>query len=333
MRTRAPKVKTVTPGIGIAGGKVAIEGSGFDPEESFETNVLFGGVAGRVLLMSSSRVMAQIPDEAKPGPITVELKGKSSNAYPFILGKKLTDNMNPVDSPVFDSEGNLLVAFSGKRGETPPVSVFKISPDGEVKPYLHNIPNATSMALDAKGDLFVSSRFEGTIYKATPKADITVFAKNLGVPTGLAFNREGFLFVGDRNGRILKISPDGEMSVFAEIPESMVAFHLSVDLEGNLLVSNPGLSSYNHILLIDAYGKAIPLYGGFGRPQGIAVDKSGNIYICEAKAGDSSVMKVQTNGDIRPLISGPVMVGVALDKLGNIAVTTQDTVYMVQVTS
>jgi hypothetical protein len=333
MRIRAPKVKNVQPGMGIAGGKVLIEGSGFDPEESFGTQVLFGGVAGRVLLMASTRVLAQIPDEAKPGPITVEMNSKGSNAYPFLLGRKLADNMNPVDSPIFDNEGNLLVAYSGKRGETPPVSVFKISPDGEVKPYLFNIPNATSMALNTTGDLFVSSRFEGTVYRATPKADVSIFAKDLGTPTGLAFNREGFLFVGDRSGRILKIAPDGQVSVFAEIPESMVAFHMAMDLEGNLLVSNPGLSSYNHILLIDSYGKVIPLYGGFGRPQGVAVDTKGSIYLCEAKAGESAIVKILSSGEIRTLISGPIMVGVAVDKLGNIAVTTSDSVYIVQLNS
>lgn len=333
MRLRAPKIKNALPGIGIAGGKILIEGTGFDPEESFDTQVMFGGVAGRVLLMSPSRILTAIPNEAKPGPITIEIKGKSSNPYPFVLGKKLADNMNPVDSPIFDAEGNLLVAFSGKRGETPPVSVFKISPDGETKPYLFNIPNATSMAFDSKGDLFVSSRFEGTIYKATPKADISVFAKDLGTPTGVAFNRDGFLFVGDRGGRILKISPEGETSVFAEVPESMVAFHLAFDLDGNLLLSNPGLSSYNHILMIDSQGKAIPLYGGFGRPQGIAVDSKGSLYICEAKAGDSAILKVLSTGEIRPLMSGPVMVGVALDKLGNIAITTPDSVYLVQLAS
>lgn len=330
MRIRAPKIKSVQPGIGIAGGKVLVEGTGFNPEDSFDTQVLFGGVAGRVLLMSPTRIHVQIPDEAKPGPVTIELKGKASNAYPFILGRKLSDNMNPVDNPLFDSEGNLLVAFSGKRGETPPVSVFKISPDGDVKPYLHNIPNATSMAFDANGDLFVSSRFEGTVYKATPKGDVSVFAKDLGIPTGIAFNRDGFLFVGDRGGRIWKISPKGESSVFAEVPESMVAFHLAFDLEGNLLVSNPGLSSYNHLLMIDSSGKAIPLYGGFGRPQGIAVDAKGAIYISEAKAGESAIMKVLPGGEVRTLLSGPVMIGIALDKLGNIAITTPDSVCMVQ---
>src|SRR5207247_11281343 len=97
--------------------------------------------------------------------------------------------------------GNLYVNFSGKLGEIVPVSVFKISKDGAITPHLSNIANATSMAFDSAGNLFISSRFEGIVYKATPKADVTVFARDLGTPTGLAFDSHGFLFVGDRAGR------------------------------------------------------------------------------------------------------------------------------------
>ena len=122
--------------------------------------------------------------------------------------------MNPVDNPVFDAEGNLYVAFSGKRGETVPVSVYRIARDGEMKPYLSNIPNATSMVFDKEGNLFISSRFEGTVYKATPQADITLYAKDLGTPTGLAFDEEGFLYVGDRAGKILKVSAGWNFNCF-----------------------------------------------------------------------------------------------------------------------
>jgi sugar lactone lactonase YvrE len=329
MRARTLRIKSVNPPFGIEGGKVSIEGTGFDPEESSSTQILFGDAAARLLLMSSTRILTQVPDDAKSGPLTVQLKNKTSNSFDFQVGQKLANDLNPVDNPIFDSEGNLYVTFSGKRGETVPVSVYKITAQGEVKPYLSNIPNATSLALDPEGNLFVSSRFEGTIYKATPKADVTVFAKDLGVPTGIAFNKEGFLFVGDRGGRILKISPEGESTVFAEIPESMVAFHLALDSEGNLLVSNPALSSHNQILMIDRYGKVIPLYGGFGRPQGIAVDSAGNIYVCEAKAGDSGILRISRNGEISTVISGPVMVGLALDGHGNAAVAAQNAVYKI----
>ncbi|HSE41650.1 MAG TPA: IPT/TIG domain-containing protein [Acidobacteriota bacterium] len=333
MRLRTPKIKNVQPQFGIEGGKILIEGSAFDPEEAGSTQVLFGETPGRILLISNSRILAQIPEEVFEGSLRVQIKNKTSEPFDFQLGKRLSSDVNPVDNPVFDSEGNLYVAFSGKRGETAPVSVYKIGRDGELKPHLSNIPNATSMVFDNAGNLYVSSRFEGTVYKATPQADITLFAKDLGTPTGLAFDKEGFLYVGDRAGRILKVASDGTSTVFAEVPESTVAFHLAFDPEGNLLVTNPGLSSYNQILMVDRYGKVIPLHGGFGRPQGLAVDAEGNIYVSEAKAGDSSILKISKSGDMTSFVAGPVMVGLAFYKNRDLAVASPNAIYKLKLSS
>jgi len=332
MRSRTPKIKSIKPEAGIEGGKILIEGSGFDPEDLSEFRVAFGDTLATPMLISSTRVLVQIPDEVQSGAVTIRAKGKASNSYKFAIGQKLSASVNPVDNPVFDWEGNLLVTFSGKRGEEVPVSVYRISPSGDVKPYLTNIPNPTSMAMSADGDLFVSSRFEGTIYRANKSADVSVFAKDLGVPTGLAFDDEGNLFVGDRGGKIYRVSPKGEATVFAELPESTVAFHLAFDKDGNLLVTNPGLSSYNHIWMIDRYGKATSLYGGFGRPQGMAVDNHANIFVCEAKAGDSGILKIAPDGTITPLIATPVVVGLAFDEQGNLAVAAPHAVYKVPLT-
>lgn len=329
MRARAIKIKQVHPAAGIEGGKVLIEGSGFDAERYPDFVVTFGGVQGRVLMVANSRMSVQIPDDAKPGPISVSLNGRTPRLADFALGVKLTANVHPVDNPAFDQDGNLYVTFSGRRGETVPVSVFKILPDGKITPHLSNIANATSLAFDAEGNLYVSSRFEGNVYKATPQSDVTLFAKELGVPTGLAFNKEGMLFVGDRGGRIWKVTPEGESSVFAEVPESMIAFHLAFDPDGNLLVASPGLSSSNYIYLVDRFGKVLPLSGGFGRPQGLAVDKSGNILVCDAKAGDGGIYKLSSQGEMTRVLAGPVMVGLALDGKGNLAVTTTDAVFKV----
>jgi sugar lactone lactonase YvrE len=326
---RPPKIKNVRPSVAIAGGKVTIEGSGFDPEQVSSLKVSFDGLDSRPLLISKNRIVTLVPDETTRGPVTITLNEKKSNSFDIIIGQKLADNIHAVDSPVFDSHGNLYTTFSGKRGETVPVSVFKIDQKGLMTPFLSNIPNATSLAFDSRSNLYVSSRFEGTVYKATPQADVTIFAKDLGVPTGLAFDAEGFLYVGDRGGRILKITPEGQVSTFAEMAESMIAFHLAFDREGNLLVSNPGLSSQNSIILVDRYGKVMPLYGGFGRPQGLTVDADGNIYVCEAKAGESAVLKISSAGEITPFLSGPVMVGVAVDRKGKFAVATQDAIYLV----
>jgi len=281
------------------------------------------------LMVSSSKVLVQIPEEAKPGSVSVRSKKKNSSEWDFALAEKLSTSVNPVDNPVVDSEGNLYVTYSGKRGEEVAVSVFRVSPSGEVKPHLTNIPNPTSLAIGPDGDLYISSRFEGTIYKATPSADVSVFARELGVPTGLAFGKDGFLYVGDRGGRILRLSPKAESSVFAELPESTIAFHLAFDPDGNLLVANPGLSSYNPIWMVDKYGKVISLYSGFGRPQGIAVDKLGNIYLCEAKAGDSGIIKITTDGTISTLVAGPIVVGLAINDKGTMAIASPGAIYKV----
>lgn len=107
----------------------------------------------------------------------------------------------------------------------------------------------------------------------------------------------------------------------------MVAFHLAFDLDGNLLVTNPGLSSYNQIWLVDKYGKVIPLHGGFGRPQGLTVDDQGNIYVCEAKAGDSVIWKINRSGEMTQFLAGPVMVGLAFYKKKFMAVAAPNSVY------
>ncbi|HSP05685.1 MAG TPA: IPT/TIG domain-containing protein [Acidobacteriota bacterium] len=329
MAVRAPRIKRVTPQIGVEGGKVWIEGTGFDPEEIASTLVTFGGQASRPLLVSTTRILVQVPEDAALGPLAVSVKGKRSLEVPFQSALRLSTEVNPVDNPIYDKDGNLYVCYSGKRGETPPVSVFKISPEGTVTPHLSNVPNATSMAFGPDGDLYVSSRFEGTIYRCTPNKDAIVFAKDLGTPTGLAFDTDGFLFVGDRAGRILRVSPEGEAQGFAEIPESVVAFHLALDLDGNLLVANPGLSSNNQILLIDRTGKVHSLYRGFGRPQGMAMDSQGNLYVCDAKVGESTVVRISHDGEMTPIVAGPVMVGIALDGNGCAAIASLNAVYKI----
>ena len=70
-----------------------------------------------------------------------------------------------MDNPVFDRDGNLYVTYSGTRGQEVPVSIFKVRPNGTRETFSSGIVNATSMAIDPEGRLYVSSRFEGTVYR------------------------------------------------------------------------------------------------------------------------------------------------------------------------
>ena len=55
----------------------------------------------------------------------------------------------------------------GTRGQETPVSVFRVERDGEMRPFVSGIMNATGLATDDEGNLYVSSRQEGTVYRVT----------------------------------------------------------------------------------------------------------------------------------------------------------------------
>ena len=99
--------------------------------------------------------------------------------------------------------------------------------------------NATSIAFDPQGQMYVSSRFDGAVYKVAPTASQTTFAEGLGIATGIAFDREQSLYVGDRNGTIFKIARDQQMFVFATLEMSVSAYHLAFGPHGDLFVTGP----------------------------------------------------------------------------------------------
>jgi hypothetical protein len=101
------------------------------------------------------------------------------------------------------------VTYSGTRGQQVPVSIFKVRPNGTRETFSSGIVNATSMAIDAQGRLYVSSRFEGTVYRVATDGTFEVFATDLGVACGLAFSKDGTLFVGDRVGTIFRVHEAG----------------------------------------------------------------------------------------------------------------------------
>ena len=118
----------------------------------------------------------------------------------------IADNLHPVTNPAIDADGNIFVTFSGSRGQQVPVSLFKIDTNYTMKPFLSNLMNATSIAFDRDGQMYVSSRHDGTVYRVAPNGTMSSYAEGMGVATGIAFDREQNLYVGDRSGTIFKIA-------------------------------------------------------------------------------------------------------------------------------
>jgi sugar lactone lactonase YvrE len=183
------------------------------------------------------------------------------------------------------------------------------------------------MAFGPDGDLYVSSRFEGTVYRVKPDGTFTTFVTDLGVACGLAFGRAGTLFVGDRSGTIFRVDRAGSTRAFAELPGSVAAFHLAFGPDGWLYVTGPTLNSYDHVYRIGPDGQVEVFYTGFGRPQGLAFDAGGTLHVAEALAGWSGVFRVTAGRPAEQVVGGRCLVGVAFGADGALAVASNETVW------
>ena len=142
-------------------------------------------------------------------------------------------------NPAVDLYGNVYVTFSGSRGQKTPVSVYKIDLNYTPKPFVTDVMNATGLAFDRDGILYVSSRYDGIVYQVTQSGHVSVYVEGMGVATGIAFDQEENLYVGDRSGTIFKISRARQIYVFATLEPSIAAYHLAMGKNGYLYVTGP----------------------------------------------------------------------------------------------
>jgi sugar lactone lactonase YvrE len=323
----ASRLTAIRPARAIEGGRITIEGSGFPVGGPTLPRVQIGDAPARVVFASSTRLTAIVPAGLEAGRATVRIGGVAGETAFVDIVAPLATGLHQVDNPVFDRHGNLYVTFSGSRGQEVPVSIFRVTPNGTRETFSTGIVNPTSMAVDSDDHLYVSSRFEGTVYRVAPDGSVEAFATDLGVACGLAFAPDGALFVGDRSGTIFRVDRNGQTQTFASLPPSVAAFHLAMGPDAALYVTGPTLSPYDSLYRIDQSGSVTTRYAGFGRPQGLAFDPRGQLFVVEALAGVSGLYRVPASGDPELVLSGPGLIGVAFDARGTLVVASNDTAY------
>ena len=140
---------------------------------------------------------------------------------------------------------------------------------------------------------------------------MTTYAEGMGVATGIAFDREENLYVGDRTGTVFKIGRDRQIFVFATLEPSVSAYHLAFGPGGNLYVTGPTTSSFDSIYRVNPQGQVEVFYRGLGRPQGVAFDANGNLYVAASLAGRRGVVPISPDARAELFLSGPAIVGLA----------------------
>jgi sugar lactone lactonase YvrE len=151
--------------------------------------------------------------------------------------------------------------------------------------------------------------------------------EGMGIATGLAFDKAGSLYVGDRSGTIFKIAPDREIFVFATLEPSLSAYHLAFSPAGELFVTGPTTSSYDRVYRINPAGEVTTFFRGLGRPQGLAFDRRGNLYVAGSLGGKRGIVRLTPQAEAELVLSGSNIVGLALLPSHRAMITTNNALY------
>ena len=324
-----PVISGVEPPAAITGGELHIRGQHL--ATAGWPTVRFGDRAAQLIVAGDSYIIARVPEAAVQGEVLVSSGGLESRMHEMHLGVQIADSLHPVANPAVDQEGNIYSTFSGPRGQKSPVSIYKIDTDRNSKPFVTDVMNPTGLAFDSDGLLYVSSRHEGVVYQVTPSGNKSVYVEGMGVATGLAFDRDGNLYVGDRSGTVFKISKARQIYVFATLEASIAAYHLAFDADDNLYVTGPTTSSFDAVYRISKAGEVEIFYRGLGRPQGIALDAEGRLYVAGSLSGRRGIIRITPDGHPEQFLSGQGIVGLAFTPRGSIVLATNSALFQVDV--
>jgi hypothetical protein len=334
----APKLISLNPAAAMPGGLVEVRGEMLGPDEHGLPEVHIGDVAAPLTLCRAERVAVQVPQGCVSGEVRLNRGSKfsadphadhsesHSNGLPLQVAVPLAENLHPITNPAIDPDGNIYVTFSGPRGEAVPVSIFRIGGDYQMRPFIRDLMNASGLAIDAEGYLYASSRAEGTVYRISSSGAMSEYAQGMGVATGMAFDPVGNLFVGDRSGTIFKIARDRQIFVYATLEPSVSAYHLCFGDDGTLYVTGPTPSGDDSVYAIDIHGAVTTFFRGLGRPQGLAFDVAGNLYVAASLRGQRGIVCITPDREASLLVSGSNLVGLAFAEDG-IVLATHDALY------
>jgi sugar lactone lactonase YvrE len=331
MSLSGSRIVRVDPLWALEGGRVTLEGA-FGSDGFLVPHVLVGGLEARVVCASAHRLGVLIPRGLPGGPTAIQIEELPGETAFVDVGEVLATGLHQVDNPVFDADGSLYLTYSGARGEQVPVSIYRVRRDGSREPFVTGLVNPTSMARDPQGRLYVSSRFDGTVHRILPDGRTELVASELGMACGLAFAPDGTLFVGDRSGTVFAVSPGGRTTTFATLPPSVAAFHLALGPDLHLYVTAPTLAPRDAVYRIDPAGRVEVVYEGFGRPQGLAFDAEGRLYVVEALAGEAGLYRFRPGESaVERVLAAAALVGLAFDPAGGLVVASNEVAYRLEV--
>ncbi len=327
------KLKAVEPRYALPGGEIAVACEGFRNISSASDGCFIDGMKCHLTAASTGRLLAIVPSEVASSTASIHLVsgGAASNTIKLTLGRKLVGDMHIVANPAVDpSDDSIILTRSGSRGQHLAATLFRFEADSYLDEFPEAILNPTGIAFDREGQMFVTNRAQGEVYAVGREGDATVYATGLGVATGIAFDGEGLMYIGDRSGTIFRVRDFAEVETFTVMEPSVAAYHMAFSTDGRLFVTSPGLASHDAVHVIDKEGFDEKFFRGLGRPQGLAFDKAGNLYVAACFQGHHGIVRISPDGSsCENFVAGNNVVGLCFTRSGDMVVATNDTVYSI----
>ena len=330
------KIVEVRPRYVLPGAEIEVLTEGSRSDGGRISACLVNGKPCRVTASSSKRTIAIIPGsmtEYSHASVQVTVAELHSNECKINVGGQIADEMHIVANPAIDpSDDAIVVTRSGSRGQHLENTIYRIEPSGYIDELPDPVLNPTGIAFGPDGRMYVTNRADGEVWAVGINGNNSIHASGLGIATGIVFDADSVMYVGDRSGTIYRIKGYDDAQTFATLEPSVAAYHMAFGPDGRLYVSAPGLASSDAIYAIDKKGDAKVFFRGFGRPQGLAFDIDGNLYIAACYRGRHGIVRIAPDAaSVEQFVSGNNIVGLCFTRGGDMIVATNETVYSLPV--
>lgn len=147
----------------------------------------------------------------------------------------------------------------------------------------------------------------------------------LGLQSGVLDKAGNYYVISTREAKVLKISPNGQVSDFIKPTTAYGLQDLAIDKDGNLLVLFPYGSLYygDGYLMVSPNGTQTRINSNLAGQTAIDADQNGNVYITGSLLSNASaLLKIDSAGVQTILMSNGISnpFGVVFDRVGNLFV-------------
>ncbi len=94
-------------------------------------------------------------------------------------------------------------------------------------------------------------------------------------------------------------------------------------------MTGPTTSSFERVYRISPAGEVSVFFRGLGRPQGLAFDRQGNLYVAASLSGKRGIVRLTPQGEAEVVLSGSNIVGLALLPTHRAVVATNTALFTV----